>query len=105
MKHAKRALCGGRPPRRPPNRLPSKATSSTGRDFADAGRGRIDSVTRAEASTMRRHPCGVVLGVLVVLVLALAGHAQALSTANLADDWRVTFVSSPTFAFSSTAVR
>ena len=54
---------------------------------------------------MRRHPGGVVLAVLVVLVLALAGHAEALSTADLADDWRVSFVASPTFAFSSTAVR
>ena len=54
---------------------------------------------------MRRHPGGVVLTVLVVLVLALAGHAEALSTADLADDWRVTFVASPTSAFSSTAVR
>jgi hypothetical protein len=53
---------------------------------------------------MRRHPGGVVLAVLVVLVLALAGHAEALSTADLADDWRVSFVASPTFAFSSTAV-
>ena len=54
---------------------------------------------------MRRHPGGVVLAVLVVIVLALAGRAQALSTADLADDWRVTFVASPTLAFSSTAVR
>jgi len=54
---------------------------------------------------MRRHPGGVVLVVLVVLVLALAGRAQALSTADLADNWRVTFVASPTFAFSSTGVR
>jgi len=54
---------------------------------------------------MRRHPGGVVLAVLVVIVLALAGRAQALSTADLADDWRVTFVASPTFAFTSTAVR
>jgi hypothetical protein len=54
---------------------------------------------------MRRYPGGVVLAVLVVLVLALASHAEALSTADLADDWRVTFVASPTFAFGSTAVR
>lgn len=54
---------------------------------------------------MRRHLGGVVPAVLMVVVLVLAGHAEALSTADLADDWRVTFVASPTLAFGTTAVR
>ena len=35
---------------------------------------------------MRRHLGGVVPAVLMVVVLVLAGHAEALSTADLADD-------------------
>ena len=54
---------------------------------------------------MRRHLGGVVPAVLMVVVLVLAGHAEALSTADLADDWRVTFVASPTLTFGTTAVR
>jgi hypothetical protein len=53
---------------------------------------------------MRRHPGGV-LAVLVVLALVLAGRAQALSTADLADDWRVTFVATPTTLFTGSSLR
>jgi hypothetical protein len=53
---------------------------------------------------LRRTGCTVV-GLLGILLLPLAAHAQSVSTADLAGDWSVTFVSTPTTAFTATGVR
>jgi hypothetical protein len=52
-----------------------------------------------------RHPGCVVLALLFLLLLPLGVAAQPLSTADLADEWRVTYVAVPTGPFTASAIR
>lgn len=54
---------------------------------------------------MRRHFGGIVLAVLVLLLRPPVGDAQPLSTADLADAWQVTYVATPTTAFTGLSLR
>jgi len=53
---------------------------------------------------MGRHPGCVVLALLFVLLLPLGAAAQPLSTADLADTWRVTYLAVPTGPFTASAL-
>lgn len=53
---------------------------------------------------MGRHPGCVVLALLFVLLLPLGVAAQPLSTADLADTWRVTYLAVPTGPFTASAL-
>ena len=54
---------------------------------------------------MGRHPGCVVLALLFLLLLPLGAAAQPLSTADLADAWRVTYVAVPTGPFTASGIR
>ena len=60
---------------------------------------------RRRLSMMGRHPGCVVLALLFVLLLPLGVAAQPLSTADLADTWRVTYLAVPTGPFTASALR
>jgi hypothetical protein len=54
---------------------------------------------------MRGHPVCTIVTLLLVLLAPFAASAQPLSTADLAGEWSVTYVSSPTTAFVTASVR
>jgi hypothetical protein len=54
---------------------------------------------------MRRHPGCTIVTLLLALVVPVAVFAQPLSTADLAGEWSVTYVSTPTTAFTAASVR
>src|SRR5262245_3698638 len=68
-------------------------------------RGDSTASPRRRRSMMGRHPGCVVLALLILLLLPLTAGALPLSTADLSDDWRVTYVAVPTGPFTASAIR
>jgi len=54
---------------------------------------------------MGRHSCRAVLALLFLLLLPLGAAAQSLSTADLADTWRVTYFAVPTGSFTASGIQ
>jgi hypothetical protein len=54
---------------------------------------------------MRRHLGCIVVAAVALLLRPLAGDAQPLSTADLADAWQVTYVATPTTPFTGLDLR
>ncbi len=54
---------------------------------------------------MRRHLGCNVFALLILLLLPLTGGAQTLSTADLADEWQVSYVATPTTAFMGPSIQ